>query len=203
LFAALHWHWHGLHFVGLRVHHRVVPLTHVFSTYHMIPPCNLASTTWKEFTGFFSQHATQDECCGFDCSLHEHDERLEGSPAPGLSSRYSVLGGQAHLGKGELTTTPPSPSNVYWCHLQHGPSRFVSPETMHFHRTGYGVLCSGSAFWDGSVHKTPYAHAHALSYAHARSCGFDSNLFRHGEYGRSSTRRVGMRDATTEGTPAR
>lgn len=28
-FAALHWH--GLHFIGLRIHRRAVPLTHVFS----------------------------------------------------------------------------------------------------------------------------------------------------------------------------
>lgn len=112
---------------------------------------------------------------GSDRKLHERDERLEGSLAPGLSSRHLVLCGLAHLEKGEVITTPRRPSIVYQCHESRGQSLFVSPERMHFHRAGYGVHFSGSALWDGLVHNTPYAYAHALPYAQARSCGFDSN----------------------------
>lgn len=166
----------------------------------MIPPAIQQARHGRSSQGFFSQLAIPDACCGSDCSLHERDERLEGTSAPGLSSRYSVLGGQAHLEKGELTTTPPPPSNVYRCHIQRGQGRFVPPETMHFHRAGHGVLFgSGFAFWDGLVHNTPYAHAHAPPYAHSRSCGVDSNVLRHDEYRRSATRPFGMKDASTGG----
>jgi hypothetical protein len=140
----------------------------------MIPPCNLAITTWKEFTGFsFLNMTFRTSALCLPIGCHEHDERLAGSLAPGFSSRHSVLGGQAHLEKGALTTTPPSSDNVCQCQLQHGQGHFVSPETKHFHRAGNGVLvCSDSVFRDSLVHKTRYANAHAPPYVHARSHGF-------------------------------
>lgn len=70
---------------------------------------------------------------GSDRKLHERDDRLEGSLAPGLSSRRLVLCGLMHLEKEGVTATPPRPSVVYPVpEITRTECLFVPPETMHF-----------------------------------------------------------------------